>query len=64
MAGAISSPLVAGVLAVRTGSYRLGFTIPAILSGIGSVSFLLAKRPSLPLVEVPALGRPGAAAID
>jgi sugar phosphate permease len=56
MAGTISGPLVAGILADRTGSYRLGFTILAILSGIGSVFFLLAKRPSLPPAETGAAG--------
>jgi sugar phosphate permease len=48
MFGSIIGPLVAGVLADRTGSYELGFTILAVLSGMGSVFFLLAKRPSLP----------------
>ncbi|MFA7248166.1 MAG: MFS transporter [Dehalococcoidia bacterium] len=48
MAGTISGPLVAGVLADRTGSYRLGFTILAILSGSGAVFFMLARRPTLP----------------
>ena len=46
MLGTVSGPLLAGVLADRTGDFRLGFTILAILSGIGSVFFMLARRPS------------------
>lgn len=46
MAGTISGPLVAGVLADRTGDFRLGFTILAIVSGIGSVFFMMARRPA------------------
>jgi sugar phosphate permease len=45
--GSISGPLVAGILADRTGSYAVGFNSLAILSGMGSVFFLLARRPSL-----------------
>jgi sugar phosphate permease len=48
MFGSIIGPLVAGVLADRTGSYDLGFTILALLSGLGSVFFLMAKRPLPP----------------
>jgi MFS-type transporter involved in bile tolerance (Atg22 family) len=40
--------MIAGVLADLTGDYRLGFTILALLSGIGSLFFLLAKRPERP----------------
>ncbi|HLF76957.1 MAG TPA: MFS transporter [Dehalococcoidia bacterium] len=46
MFGSIIGPLVAGFLADRTGSYDLGFTILAVLSGLGSVFFLIAKRPA------------------
>jgi MFS family permease len=59
MAGTISGPLVAGILADRTGDFRLGFTILAILSGIGSVFFLLARRPTARTREVEA-GPPAA----
>lgn len=45
MFGSITGPLVAGILADRTGNYELGFTILAVLAGMGSVFFLLAKRP-------------------
>jgi MFS family permease len=46
--GQIGGPMIAGVLADLTGDYRLGFTILALLSGIGSLFFLLAKRPERP----------------
>ena len=44
--GTISGPLVAGYLADQTGNFRLGFTILAVVSGIGSIFFVLARRPS------------------
>jgi sugar phosphate permease len=46
--GTISGPLIAGFLADQTGDYVLGFTILAVFSGLGSVFFLLAKRPTPP----------------
>ncbi|MGE0685139.1 MAG: MFS transporter [Dehalococcoidia bacterium] len=46
--GTISGPVAAGYLADRTGDYVFGFTVLALLSGLGSVFFLLAKRPALP----------------
>ncbi len=48
MLGMVGGPLVAGILADRTGSYRLGFTVLALLAFVGSVFFLLAKRPAPP----------------
>ncbi len=48
MFGSISGPLIAGVLADRTGNYQLGFTLLAIIAGLGSVFFLLARRPPSP----------------
>ena len=41
----IAGPLVAGVLADLTGNYRVGFTTLALVSGCGSVLFLLARKP-------------------
>jgi MFS family permease len=58
MFGSIIGPLVAGFLADRTGSYDLGFTILAVLSGLGFVFFLLAKRPA-PLADPSLTGTPG-----
>ena len=43
--GQIGGPILAGMLADLTGDYRFGFTLLAALSGLGSVFFLLAKRP-------------------
>lgn len=43
--GQVAGPLVAGVLADWTGSYRSGFVLLALLAGSGSVMFLLARKP-------------------
>ncbi len=43
--GQIGGPMVAGALADLTGNYRAGFTVLALLAGLGSLFFLLAKRP-------------------
>jgi MFS family permease len=43
--GQIGGPLIAAVLADVTGSYRPGFTVIAGLAGMGSLFFLLARRP-------------------
>ena len=43
--GQIGGPILAGLFADWTGNYRLGFTLLAALSGLGSVFFYLAKRP-------------------
>jgi MFS-type transporter involved in bile tolerance (Atg22 family) len=40
--------MIAGVFADMTGDYRAGFTTLALLAGLGSVFFLLAKRPAPP----------------
>lgn len=48
MIGQVSGPLVAGVLADLTGNYELGFTLLAVLAGMGSSFFIFAKRPPLP----------------
>ena len=45
--GQIGGPIVAGVFADLTGNYRAGFTTLAVLAGMGSLFFLLAKRPVL-----------------
>jgi sugar phosphate permease len=46
--GQIGGPMIAGVLADLTGDYRLGFTILALLAGMGSLFFLFARRPTPP----------------
>ena len=43
--GQIGGPLVAGVFADWTGNYRAGFTLLAVLAGVGSLFFLMAKPP-------------------
>jgi sugar phosphate permease len=61
--GNFAGPLVAGILADSTGGYREGFTVLTILSGIGSVFFLLSKKPLRPGVELPRpIGAPEVAA--
>jgi MFS family permease len=46
LAGQMSGPLLAGILADATGNYKTGFTAVAVLAGLGSVFFLLAKPPA------------------
>lgn len=45
MAGTAGGPLLAGILADTTGSYRLGFTIIAAVAALGVVFFVLATPP-------------------
>ena len=47
--GQIGGPMIAGILADLTGNYRIGFTVLALLAGLGSVFFLTARRPARPL---------------
>jgi hypothetical protein len=49
--GQVGGPIIPGICADITGDYRLGFTILAILAGLGSGFFLLAKKPKRPLKE-------------
>jgi len=44
--GQIGGPLIAGALADWTGNYQAGFTLLAVLAGIGSLFFLLARPPT------------------
>jgi MFS family permease len=48
MLGMIAGPLVAGILRDRTDSYQMGFTILALLAGLGSIFFWLATPPPPP----------------
>jgi len=41
--------MIAGLFADMTGNYRTGFTLLALLAGVGSMFFVLAKRPAPPL---------------
>lgn len=45
MFGMMLGPLVAGILADRTGSYVPGFSVLAALAAAGSVAFVRARRP-------------------
>jgi MFS family permease len=49
MIGQIGGPMIAGITADVTGDYRAGFTVLALLAGIGSIFFLAAKKPPRPL---------------
>ena len=46
--GQMGGPLIAGAFADAHGNYRTGFTILAILAGLGSFFFLLARKPARP----------------
>jgi sugar phosphate permease len=48
MLGMMGGPLVAGILADRTGTYQAGFTALAAMAALGSVFFALATRPPPP----------------
>ena len=47
--GQIGGPMVAGVLADLTGNYRWGFSVLALAAAAGSVLFVLARPPVLPV---------------
>jgi len=47
--GQVGGPMIAGLFADITGNYRTGFTLLALLAGVGSMFFVLAKRPAPPL---------------
>jgi MFS family permease len=57
--GQVGGPMIAGILSDITGNYRAGFTVLAILAGLGSAFFLLARRPAFPRnAPVSEAGRP------
>ena len=47
--GNIIGPVLAGAFADWNGNYRAGFTLLAIMVGIGSLFFLMAKPPKQPI---------------
>ena len=49
--GQIAGPMVAGVLADLTGDYQWGFSLLALLSGLGSLCFILATKPVKPVAN-------------
>jgi MFS family permease len=46
--GQVGGPMIAGIMADMTGNYRAGFTTLALLAALGSIFFLLARRPERP----------------
>jgi sugar phosphate permease len=48
MFGMMGGPLIAGILADQTGSYEIGFRVLAGLAALGSIFFVLARRPDPP----------------
>jgi MFS family permease len=54
--GQIGGPIVAGIFADITGNYRAGFTTLAVLAGLGSLFFVLARRPKLASLPTSASG--------
>ena len=47
--GQVGGPMIAGIMADLTGNYRIGFTIIALIAGLGSLFFILARKPERPL---------------
>jgi MFS family permease len=56
--GQIGGPLIAGALADWTGDYRAGFTVLAVMAGVGSLFFVLARPPKNPPFTPPSLPNP------
>ncbi len=48
--GNIVGPILAGAFADWQGNYRAGFTLLALLAGAGSLLFLMAKPPPMPII--------------
>jgi sugar phosphate permease len=46
--GQVVGPLLAGAMADATGDYRAGFTVLALLAGVGSVLFYFGRPPASP----------------
>jgi sugar phosphate permease len=46
--GQVGGPIIPGIFADITGDYRVGFTIIALLAGVGSLFFVVARKPKRP----------------
>ena len=46
MSGAVIGPIFSGLMADNLGSYRPGFVILGLLTGIGSIAFVFARKPA------------------
>lgn len=44
--GTTAGPLIAGILADRSGNYETGFTVLAVLAALGSIFFIAARPPA------------------
>lgn len=62
--GVVGGPLLAGILADVTGSYRVGFSILAAVTGMGAVFFALAAPPVPPARGVGAVRTPAGADVN
>jgi sugar phosphate permease len=49
--GQVGGPIIPGIFADITGNYRLGFTVIAVVAGLGSGFFFFARKPKRPLKE-------------
>jgi sugar phosphate permease len=49
MLGTVGGPMVAGVMADHFGNYRAGFTVLAVLAGLGSLFWIFSTKPSPPV---------------
>lgn len=49
MIGMMSGPIIAGLMRDRFGNYEYGFTVLAIMAGLGSIFFVLASKPVKPV---------------
>lgn len=45
MSGAVIGPIFSGLMADNLGSYRPGFVILGLLTGVGSIAFVFARKP-------------------
>lgn len=59
-AGTVSGPIFAGVMADRLGSYRAAFTILAALTALGSIFWILLRKPAAPAPDRPSVAARGA----
>ena len=50
--GNIGGPIIAGIFADWNGNYRAGFTLLAVVAGLGSLFFVFAKPPKLTEAEI------------
>jgi MFS family permease len=60
MVGQVGGPLLAGILSDLYGDYRVGFTVLALMAGMGSLFFIFARKPERPVIAYASPGsKPG-----